>query len=40
MLSVIKVKLAFWHLDHQKFDDALGMLLDPLIHIMDIPNSQ
>lgn len=27
---------AFWHVDHQNFDSALGMLLDPLVHIMDM----
>ncbi|XP_057381407.1 protein ELYS-like isoform X2 [Daphnia carinata] len=38
--SMIKVTQAFWHLDHQNFDDALGMLLDPLVHTMDITNAQ
>ena len=38
--SMIKVTQAFWHLDHQNFDDALSMLLDPLVHTMDISNSQ
>ena len=38
--SMIKVTQAFWHLDHQNFDDALGMLLDPLVHTMDISNAQ
>lgn len=38
--STIKVTQAFWHLDHRNFDDALGMLLDPLVHAGDISNTQ
>lgn len=38
--SMIKVTQAFWHLDHQNFDDALSVLLDPLVHAMDITNAQ
>lgn len=38
--STIKVTQAFWHLDHKNFDDALDMLLDPLVHAMDITNAQ
>jgi Nuclear pore complex assembly len=38
--SLIKITQAFWHLDHQNFDDALGMLLDPLVSTMDITNAQ
>lgn len=38
--STIKVTQAFWHLDHQNFDDALGVLLDPLVHTSDITNAQ
>jgi hypothetical protein len=37
--SMIKVTQAFWHLDHQNFDDSLSMLLDPLVHTMDILRS-
>jgi len=34
------VTQAFWHLDHQNFDDALSVLLDPLVHAVDITNAQ
>jgi len=38
--SIIKVTQAFWHLDHQNFDDALSVLLEPLFHAVDITNAQ
>ena len=38
--SLIKITQAFWHLDHQNFDDALSMLLDPLVNTIDITNVQ
>ena len=36
-MTVGKMRLiqAFWHLDHQAFDTALDMLLDPLISVRD-----
>ena len=34
--SMIKLTQAFWLLDHGLFDEALEMLLDPLIHGNDI----
>jgi hypothetical protein len=36
---MIKVTKVFWHLDHQNFDDSLSMLLDLLVHTMDILRS-
>ena len=34
--SVIKLTQAFWLLDHREFDDAMAMLLDPLVVPADI----
>ena len=34
--SVIKLTQAFWLLDHREFEDAMAMLLDPLVVPADI----
>ncbi len=38
--SLIKLTQAFWLLDHEDFDEALSMLLDPLIVASDITPAQ
>ena len=38
--SVIKLTQAFWLLDHREFEDAMAMLLDPLVVPADITLAQ
>ena len=38
--SLIKLTQAFWMLDHEDFDEAVDLLLDPLIAAADITPAQ